>query len=80
MASRLATRHHEALEQVDESTYRVWRLYLAGVAGWFEAGYISVFQNLFVKPSVTGHAGVPLNRRDWYAPIPAASHRQDHQV
>ncbi|MBT3344390.1 MAG: methyltransferase domain-containing protein [Gemmatimonadetes bacterium] len=79
-ASRLATRHHEALEQVDESTYRVWRLYLAGVAGWFEAGYISVFQNLFVKPSVTGHAGVPLNRRDWYAPIPAASHRQDHQV
>ena len=76
-ATRLAAHHADALQQVDEHTYRIWRLYLAGVAGWFDAGYISVFQNLFVKPSAKSHAGVPLNRLDWYAPQTTSG--QDHQ-
>lgn len=72
-AAKLEAKHDEALAQVDERTYRIWRLYLNGVANWFDCGYVSVFQNLFVKRSQTGQSGVPLNRFDWYDAEPAAA-------
>ena len=63
--SRLEANREAALRQVDERTYRIWRLYLAGCALWFAKGYISVYQALFVKPD-NGRSGIPLLRRDWY--------------
>ena len=62
---RLEANREAALRQVDERTYRVWRLYLAGCAYWFAKGYISVYQALFAKPD-NGRSGIPLLRRDWY--------------
>src|ERR1700720_2996780 len=41
---RLETHHAEALSFVDEATYRVWRLYLAGSADGFCRGHIAVYQ------------------------------------
>ncbi|HJP31653.1 MAG TPA: cyclopropane-fatty-acyl-phospholipid synthase family protein [Candidatus Latescibacteria bacterium] len=69
-ARRLEARRDEAVAEVGEETYRIWRLYLSGCAWWFERGYISVFQSLFVKRSATGTAGLPLNRFDWYEATP----------
>ena len=51
---RLEARHDEALRFVDEETYRVWRLYIAGSAHGF-GGVTLPFINL------------PLVRNDWYA-------------
>jgi cyclopropane-fatty-acyl-phospholipid synthase len=52
---RLERHHAEALSFVDETTYRVWRLYLAGSAHGFRRGHIAVYQTLlanldFVRP------------------------------
>ena len=59
-------RHREAaIGEVGERTYRIWRLYLAGCAQWFERGFISVYQALLAKPE-NGHSGMPLLRKDWY--------------
>ena len=65
-ARRLEARQEEAIAEVGEQTYRIWRFYLSGCAWWFERGYVSVFQSLFVKRSAHGVAGLPLNRFDWY--------------
>jgi len=62
---RLETAHDEAVRQVGEETYRVFRLYLAGSARGFETARISVFQSLLVKPA-GGVSGLPLTREDWY--------------
>ena len=72
-ARRLAAHRSAALGEVDERTYRIWRLYLSAVAHWFDRGYISVFQTLFVKQSAQGRAGLPLNRFDWYQETPLAA-------
>jgi cyclopropane-fatty-acyl-phospholipid synthase len=62
---RLEAHRQEALRCVDESTYRTWRLYMAGSAGWFARGYLGVFQVLLVKPE-QGKSNLPLTRGDWY--------------
>lgn len=62
---RLEARHLEALRHVDEATYRVWRLYMAGAAARFARGYLNVYQALLVKPD-QGRSGLPLTRGDWY--------------
>ncbi|MBI2502118.1 MAG: class I SAM-dependent methyltransferase [Candidatus Latescibacteria bacterium] len=62
---RLEACHQEALRHVDEATYRIWRLYMAGSANWFARGYLGVFQALLVKPD-RGISGLPLTRGDWY--------------
>ena len=69
-ARRLEARQGDAVAEVGERTYRIWRLYLSGCAWWFERGYLSVFQSLFVKRSAEGSAGLPLNRFDWYEAPP----------
>lgn len=59
-------RHHaQALKYVNESTYRVWRLYMAASALEFEAGELSVHQVLGVKRG-GDHAQLPLTRCHLY--------------
>jgi cyclopropane-fatty-acyl-phospholipid synthase len=63
---RLEDRHDEALDQVDEVTYRVWRLFMSGSADGFESGRLNVYQALLVKPGPGGESGLPLTREDLY--------------
>ncbi len=64
---RLEANHDRALVFVNEPTYRVWRLYMAGSAHGFDHGDIAIYQALLAKPDAKGHAGLPLTRRDWYS-------------
>ena len=63
---RLEARHDEARQCVDEVTYRVWRLFMAGSAHGFSSGRLNVYQALLAKPDAAGHSGLPLTREDWY--------------
>ncbi len=63
---RLEERHEEALQFVNEPTYRVWRLYMSGSAYAFAIGDLNVYQTLLVKPDAHGASHLPLSRRDWY--------------
>ncbi len=67
---RLEARRDEALQHVNEATYRVWRLYMAACALEFEAGGTGVYQVLTGKRR-EGSPSVPLTRRDIYAPAGA---------
>lgn len=62
---RLETHHEDALHHVDEHTYRVWRLYMAGSIQGFKTRRLNVYQSLFVKPGNNGSANLPLSRSDW---------------
>jgi cyclopropane-fatty-acyl-phospholipid synthase len=68
---RLEAREHEAVALVGETTYRVWRLYLAASAHAFAAGRIGVVQLLLAKPRLGTGSEVPLTRDDLYAPAAA---------
>jgi cyclopropane-fatty-acyl-phospholipid synthase len=63
---RLEAGHEAALAFVDEATYRVWRLYMAGSAHGFSRGHMGVYQALLSKPEPGGDSCLPLTRRDWY--------------
>jgi cyclopropane-fatty-acyl-phospholipid synthase len=63
---RLEERHEEALQYVDEPTYRVWRLFMAGSSHGFASGRLNLYQALLVKPNHDGRSGLPLTRADWY--------------
>ena len=63
---RLEMHHAEALSFVDEATYRVWRLYLAGSAHGFRRGHIAVYQTVLAKLDSSGQTKLPLTREDWY--------------
>lgn len=65
--SRLEAHQSEALQFVDQLTYRVWRVFLAGAAYRLSANLANVYQTLLVKPD-HGQSGLPLTRVDWYAP------------
>jgi len=64
---RLEEQHDEALQFVDEPTYRVWRLFMSGSAYGFTSGGLNVYQALLSRPDANGHSGLPLTRADWYA-------------
>ncbi len=64
---RLEAKRDEALRQVDERTYRVWRLYMAGCAHAFTTARLSVHQSLLSKPDGEGRSHLPMNRADLYA-------------
>jgi cyclopropane-fatty-acyl-phospholipid synthase len=64
-ARRLELHRDQALQVVDEPTYRVWRLFLHGSAYAFALGALNVYQALLVKPD-EGRSGLPLTRDDWY--------------
>ena len=63
---RLEGAREAALGFVDESKYRLWRLYLAASAHGFERGRLAVYQTLLSKPDKDGRSHLPLTRRDWY--------------
>lgn len=63
---RLEARHDEALQYVDEPTYRVWRLFMSGSAHGFDHGRLNVYQSLLVRQDEQGRSGLPLTRADWY--------------
>ena len=63
---KLEAHYTQALSFVDEFTYRVWRLYLAGCAHGFRRGHLAVYQTLLVKPDKSGQSNFPLTRNDWY--------------
>ena len=63
---RLEERREEALEEVDEVTYRIWRLFMSGSAHGFETGRLNVYQALLAKAGPDGESGLPLTRADLY--------------
>lgn len=63
---RLEKNHASVLRHVDEHTYRVWRLYMAGSIHGFKTGRLNVYQSLFVRSDDQGNTGLPLSRIDWY--------------
>ena len=64
--SRLEAHEPTELQFVDQVTYRVWRIFLAGAAHRLAANLANVYQTLLVKP-VHNQSGMPLTRADWYA-------------
>ncbi len=64
---RLEAGQEQARALVGESTYRVWRLYMAASAHGFDHGDLAVYQTLLAKPDTAGRTRLPLTRRDWYA-------------
>jgi cyclopropane-fatty-acyl-phospholipid synthase len=64
---RLEVHHEQALRHVSESTWRVWRLYMAACALEFESGEIGVYQVLASKRAGRA-AALPLTRRHLYPP------------
>jgi cyclopropane-fatty-acyl-phospholipid synthase len=67
--ARLEVNHEQALQYVSESTFRVWRLYMAACALEFESGEIGVYQVLASKRAV-GPAALPLTREHLYPQRP----------
>jgi cyclopropane-fatty-acyl-phospholipid synthase len=65
--TRLESARSEARQHVDEATYRIWRLYMAGCALHFEEGDVGIYQILASKRAY-GTVPVPLTRRDLYSP------------
>jgi cyclopropane-fatty-acyl-phospholipid synthase len=63
---RLEANREAALREVDEPTYRVWRLYMAACALEFESGGTGIYQILASRPD-HGTWPVPLSRSDLYA-------------
>lgn len=64
--ARLDAARDQALRYVDEATFRVWRLYMAGSALHFENGDIGIYQILASKREPSS-IPVPLTRDDIYA-------------
>jgi cyclopropane-fatty-acyl-phospholipid synthase len=62
---RLERNAQQARSITDDTTYRIWRLYIAGSAHAFRTGRLNLYQTLLVKP-VGGKSGLPLTRQDWY--------------
>ena len=64
---RLEANRDAALCEVDEPTYRVWRLYMAACALEFEAGGTGIYQILASRRGV--ETSLPLTRQDLYRPV-----------
>lgn len=61
---RLEQQADKARELTDETTYRIWRLYMAGSAHRFLAGRLNTYQTLLSKG--LSEDGLPLTRHGWY--------------
>jgi cyclopropane-fatty-acyl-phospholipid synthase len=62
---RLEACADQARDLTDETTYRIWRLYMAGSEHQFRTGELNLYQVLLAKPE-RGNSGMPLTRDDWY--------------
>ena len=56
----------QAVQEVGETRYRLWRLYMAACALQFEDGAMRVYQ-ILASRTAAGPAPVPLTRRYLYA-------------
>lgn len=63
---RLEGNHESALKVVDETTYRVWRLFMSASVYGFETASTNLYQTLLVK-AIHQPSGLPWTRADWYA-------------
>lgn len=64
--SRLEDKYQEALQHVEETTYRIWRLYMSASAKGFEIGRLNIYQSLLSKQDDQGRSGHPRTRADLY--------------
>ena len=64
---RLEAHAAEARRVTDDTTYRIWRLYMSACAHRFRSGRYNLYQTLLAKPQ-DGDSGLPLTRADWYCP------------
>jgi cyclopropane-fatty-acyl-phospholipid synthase len=64
---RLEEHPHEAIAASDLRHYRIWRIYLAGMAQAFDRGWLSVAQSLAFKPGPNGPPARPWTRDHVYA-------------
>ncbi len=62
---RLDLQHAQALHHVNESTYRIWRLYMAASALEFESGELGVYQ-ILSTPRANAANMLPISRRHMY--------------
>jgi cyclopropane-fatty-acyl-phospholipid synthase len=62
---RLEGHAERVRELVGELKYRIWRLYLAGSAHYFQSGKLGLYQALLTKNDHGQWPG-PLTRSDWY--------------
>jgi cyclopropane-fatty-acyl-phospholipid synthase len=62
---RMEASMEQATRLVGDLKARIWRLYLAGSAHYFQSGKLDLYQSLFLK-SGNGRSEVPLTRCDWY--------------
>jgi cyclopropane-fatty-acyl-phospholipid synthase len=65
--ARLERNREAAVRATDETTYRIWRLYMAGARHRMALGHLNVYQALFANAD-RGRSGLPLTRDDLYAP------------
>jgi cyclopropane-fatty-acyl-phospholipid synthase len=65
--ANLERNRSEATAAAGETSYRLWRLYLAGSAQGFTSRRIGVYQSLLAKPHDDGRVELPPTRRDLYA-------------
>ncbi len=63
----LEQHHQQAIQLVDEASYRAWRLYMASSAMGFDIQRVKIYQTLLAKPDERGRVDLPLTRDDWYA-------------
>lgn len=64
---RLEAAASEAIAEVGEEKYRVWRLFMAASANGFASGRLNVYQTLLSKRCADGRCELPLTREDLYA-------------
>jgi cyclopropane-fatty-acyl-phospholipid synthase len=64
---RLEAHESEAVAEVGEEKYRVWRLFMAASANGFASGRLNVYQTLLSKQCADGRCELPLTREDLYA-------------
>lgn len=67
--ARLEANREEALKYVDERTFRVWRLYMAGCSHAFTSARLGVHQTLLAKPDEGGRSAHPWSRADIYPSV-----------
>lgn len=69
---RLEARREEAIRAAGERRYRIWRVYLAGMAHAFDRSWLSVAQVLAFRPAHDGDAYRPWTRSYQYRDARAA--------
>ncbi len=72
-SQRLEARRDEAIRAAGERRYRIWRVYLAGMAHAFDRGWLSVAQVLAFRPAQNAEPYRPWTRSYQYRDTRAAS-------